>query len=341
MAVIILDILLWHFIHFILGAAGLTVDHAPVDGGIAAEFANQLVSTDRPKVHSHGSITPMPLEFSLPLSVATFPLARISLDRTIRVVELGQLVPTEVITLAYQYRLVPFMIHMAIQSALRGLKSPTPLVVQPTSMRHFTHGRSEPSYPTTSASIALTSALNDVQDQSNGYDVTSDPKLASLFLAAHIAYKAVVKTVKGGTGVGRYMMFLHSIAAQAEIAHQSDADLQRLIRAWARFCGMVGPIVFVTGFDQSPGVQNGLGNLYITNQLACWYSGCSGDVRGLGESEDTMAQAPRISLALGGTGVFFDDEILDHMVDRISTTFALLARIGINMHRQGGNLGGS
>lgn len=107
----------------------------------------------------------------------------------------------------------------------------------------------------------------------NEHEISPDTNLVNLFNAAYLAHKAVIKAVKNGTGVGRHSALLHSAAAQA--LQQGQTDVQPLVRTWDRFLQIRGPVVYVTGFDQSPGVLNGIGNLYTDDQLACWYSSCS------------------------------------------------------------------
>lgn len=208
---------------------------------------------------------------------------------------------------------------MAMQTALRCNSSiPIPLVIQPVAMRHYAGGRSDPSYPRTTASTALVDAI---------LDPSSDPsRIGGLFKQALTSHKTLIKAAKAGAGVGWHLQVMNEVAQNAEF------EVAVLIRAWGRFSGMGGPLVYVTGFDHSPGILHSMSNLYANNLLASWYNITSGvEVSGCNCSVEVsdasvLLQEVEVSLNLAGTGVFQKD-VLDHITDVLSATFDKLIHI--------------
>ncbi|RDB25577.1 Carnitine O-palmitoyltransferase 1, brain isoform [Hypsizygus marmoreus] len=300
------------FVVYANGLAGMSVDHAPVDGGIVIQLANKLATLAAPRTQSNDLIHPTFLDISLPSHFEPFSFPSPALQSAVRVIELNhpEKIPAKLSHHAHKSRLVPFMVHMAVQAALHKIPAlQASLVVQPTSMRHFVKGRSQPSYPVTAESIALITALEKTQDP------IGKEHLRTLFHAAYVAHKAVIKFVKRGTGVGRHLISL--VNALNDVKHSFDAKaIQLILQAWGRFSGIGCLIVYITGFDEAPGVHNSIGNLYTNNQLACWYS-----------AHTELEEIPHISLAVTGTGVFAEERMLDNIVDYISDAFAMLAHL--------------
>ncbi|GLB44766.1 hypothetical protein LshimejAT787_1801030 [Lyophyllum shimeji] len=307
------------------GVPGLVVDHAPVDGGIVNLFGN-LVGTFHSSEEGGKRLQPVPLDLVIP-SDLSFSIPAAPFTRAVRIANIARGLPQEIIDPIYTARLVPFMIHMAVQAAIRGTPSISmlsPFFVQPCSMRHFLKGRSDPTYPISSASFALVDALN-----SSDLGAVADARtFTTLFKQALRAHKTIIKAAKRGSGIGRHLAVLRYVIDQVAGSPAQercdsaipDAHLLRpLVEGWARFDQYKGPIVYVTGFDSSSGagVKHGMGNLYTDDQLSCWYN-LSADAH----SNNMVV----ISLTLAGSGVFAREGTLDRLLDRISRAFATMAR---------------
>jgi hypothetical protein len=180
---------------FFVGFAGLTIDHAPVDGSIVVEFANRLYSV--PDIETPSRPTkPIILPIELPpLLFAPFPTDPLS--RAVCIARLGSLIPRQILDHAHKFPLVPFIIHVAIQAALQSDSSvPTPLVIRSVTMRRYAGGRSDPSHLRTAASAALVDRILDPE-----FDPL-DPQNAILFKGAFASHETVTKAAKAGAGVG-------------------------------------------------------------------------------------------------------------------------------------------
>ncbi|KAF9456214.1 hypothetical protein BDZ94DRAFT_1315366 [Collybia nuda] len=285
------------------GFAGLTVDHAPVDGSIVVEFVNKLYNVPNIPISPESTVfTPLP--FVLPPSLPkTFPID--PLNRIVRVTSLGTLVSQSILANAHKSRLLPFIIHMSVQAALLNDPFiPSPLVVQPIAMRHYAGGRSDPSYSRTAESTALVNAILDPNTD------LSDPRVKILFQQALASHKAIIKAAKVGAGVGWHLRVMNIVAQQ-----NPDIKTNALLRGWGPFSSVGPPMVYVTGFDNSPGTLYSMSNVYANNMLGCWYNITSGD------------KEFEISLNIAGSGVFHNDGVLDRLVNVTSVTFDKLVHL--------------
>ncbi|KAH9949129.1 hypothetical protein B0H21DRAFT_820318 [Amylocystis lapponica] len=285
------------------GFTGLTVDHAGVDGGIAVQLLNKLHEV-APSDSTQSASPPVPLVFNIPQTIpAPVPVS----PRPAHVFSLGESVAIHALERVAASNLQPFLAHLALQSALRSVRDTidAPLVVQPISMRHFAHGRSDPSYPITSESSALLDALA----QPASAESPDTLALVSLFADALRAHKDLIKAAKQGLGVGPHIAVLRSTVTAAP----ASASALTVLSAWQRFAN-AGNLVYASGFDGAPGVRLALGNVYAPEHLVYWYL-CS----------------PRtVTVTMEGEGVFADATVLERLARGASAAFAALVQVATN-----------
>lgn len=249
------------------GVAGLSIDHASVDGGIAVQFANKLSTLDTPSTPT-GAITPTRIAITLPPQLPQHDTPK-SITRSSRTISLSETLPAHAAARISVAKLVPFLTHMAVQAALRSIEDVVakPLVTQSVTMRHLPGGRSDPSYPVTDASVALIDALTSSDTSGAGHGL----ELVGLLSNALTSHKNVIKTAKLGSSVGPHRSAIRAAISQSE-KFKSLPETQVVLNAWDHFLGSKGGLVNVTGFDGAVGVQNAISNLYAENQMVCWYT---------------------------------------------------------------------
>ncbi|XP_045913583.1 uncharacterized protein LOC123975837 [Micropterus dolomieu] len=138
------------------------------------------------------------------------------------------------------------------------------MLVTPTHMRHYKHGRCDPTYSLTMHSRQLVRALEACVGSDDTIQYTTD--LLRLFHVAFLEHKSLIKNTKRGQGVGPHLAALRR-------SLPSDNPLKKFLDPFG--C----PAVYLTGTDLMEGVECGVGNVYTQDQLAVTYLGKREKVR--------------------------------------------------------------
>ncbi|KAK1877777.1 Isoaspartyl peptidase [Dissostichus eleginoides] len=138
------------------------------------------------------------------------------------------------------------------------------MIVTPTHMRHYKHGRCDPTYSLTMHSHKLVSALASCIGSNNTIKYTAD--LLRLFHVAFLEHRSLIRNTKSGHGVGPHLAALRR-------SLPSDNPLKKYLDPFG--C----PSVYLTGTDMMEGVECGVGNVYAQDQLAVTYLGNKDKVR--------------------------------------------------------------
>ncbi|XP_042360387.1 uncharacterized protein LOC121956311 [Plectropomus leopardus] len=158
-------------------------------------------------------------------------------------------------------------INFSLQLSLRqtlGETAANHLLVTPTHMRHYKHGRCDPTYSLTMHSHKLVGALASCISQNNTIQYTTD--LLRLFHLAFLEHKSLIKNTKSGQGVGPHLAALRRLLP-------SDNPIKKYLDPFG--C----PSVYLTGSDLAEDVECGVGNVYAQDQLAITYLGRRDKVR--------------------------------------------------------------
>ncbi|KAL4658105.1 hypothetical protein GN956_G1908 [Arapaima gigas] len=165
------------------------------------------------------------------------------------------------------------------------------ILVTPTHMRHYKHGRCDPTYSQTIQSRLLVEAL---MKNHGGYHTLEDTKdLFQLFHQAFQEHKHLIKSTKGGQGVGPHL-------AALRWAMPHDNPLKKFLDRFG--C----PSVYLTGKDLMEGVECAVGNVYACDQLAITYLG----------------RRDRVRLVLNAKGSFAEN--LDQLQKNLKGTLKLV-----------------
>ncbi|KAK9535430.1 hypothetical protein VZT92_007813 [Zoarces viviparus] len=158
-------------------------------------------------------------------------------------------------------------INFSLQLSLRktlGESAAKHILVTPTHMRHYEHGRCDPTYSITMHSHKLVGALASCIASDNTIQYT--PELLRLFDVAFLEHKSLIKNTKSGKGVGPHLAALRR-------SLPSDNPLKKYLDPFG--C----PSVYLTGTDLMEGAECGVGNVYAQDQLAVTYLGKRDKVR--------------------------------------------------------------
>ncbi|KAK2833735.1 hypothetical protein Q5P01_017624 [Channa striata] len=170
-------------------------------------------------------------------------------------------------------------INFSLQLSLRqtfGESAASHVLVTPTHMRHYKHGRCDPTYSLTMHSLKLVGALASCIGPDNKVQYTTD--LLHLFHVAFLEHKRLIRNTKSGQGVGPHLAALRR-------SLPSDNPLKKFLDPFG--C----PAVYLTGTDVIEGVECGVGNVYAQNQLAVTYLGKKDMVRIVLNGKGSFAQA--------------------------------------------------
>ncbi|KAL3054103.1 hypothetical protein OYC64_006436 [Pagothenia borchgrevinki] len=160
-----------------------------------------------------------------------------------------------------QRGLIEAWVNFSLQLSLRqllGESAAKHMIVTPTHMRHYKHGRCDPTYSLTMHSHKLVSALVSCIGSNNTIKYTAD--LLRLFHVAFLEHKSLIRNTKSGHGVGPHLAALRR-------SLPSDNPLKKYLDPFG--C----PSVYLTGTDMMEGVECALGNVYAQDQLAVTYHG--------------------------------------------------------------------
>ncbi|KAM3597351.1 uncharacterized protein V6R79_003393 [Siganus canaliculatus] len=138
------------------------------------------------------------------------------------------------------------------------------MLVTPTHMRHYKHGRCDPTYSLTMHSRKLVNSLASCIRADKSFKYTTE--LLRLFHVAFVEHKGLIRNTKTGHGVGPHIAALRR-------SLPSDNPLKKFLDRFG--C----PSVYLTGTDLMEGVECGVGNVYAQDQLAVTYLGRRDSVR--------------------------------------------------------------
>ena len=158
---------------------------------------------------------------------------------------------------------ITFSLQLALRQTL-GESAEKHILVTPTHMLHFKHGRCDPTYSFTTSSRQLVSALAACIGPDGNPPYTKE--LIGLFHLALLEHKNLIKATKSGQGVGPHLGVLrHSVSPNNPLR---------------KFLDLFGcPSVYLTGWKLTEGVECGVGNVYARDQLAVTYVGKKDRVR--------------------------------------------------------------
>ncbi|XP_070703972.1 uncharacterized protein [Pempheris klunzingeri] len=264
--------------------AGIVFEHSAVDGmvaGLVTERVYHLSETaDLNFVHTdtenvNGSVlvnnvnSVCPTSLTFPLQDIDTPKLRPDLKATHPVLTFDvPSYPDVFSTLRGQRGLYDAWINFSLQLSLRqtlGESAAYHMLVTPTHMRHYKHGRCDPTYSLTMHSRKFIGALASCIGPDNKIQYTAD--LLHLFHVAFLAHKSLIKNTKNGQGVGPHLAAL-----------RRSLPLDNPLRKFLDPFGC--PSVYLTGTDlMGEGVECGVGNVYAQDQLAVTYLGKRDGVR--------------------------------------------------------------
>ncbi|TWW69552.1 Asparagine--tRNA ligase, cytoplasmic [Takifugu flavidus] len=257
------------------GTAGMLFEHSAVDGMVACLVAhcvytlsetselnlvcNTTENMNGPSKENGDTALPAPLMFSF----NTLNMQKSGLDAGLP----QQVLSFDVISypdafsaLRGQRGLFDAWINFSLQLSLRETFGESAanrfLIVTPTHMRHYKHGRCDPTYSITVHSRKLVDALASYFGSENTIEYSTD--LLHLFHVAFMEHKRLIKNTKKGQGVGPHIATLRQ-------SLPSDNPLKEYLDHFR--C----PPVYITGTDVMEPVECLVGNVYAPNQLAVGY----------------------------------------------------------------------
>uniref|UniRef100_A0A146P7J7 Isoaspartyl peptidase/L-asparaginase n=2 Tax=Fundulus heteroclitus TaxID=8078 RepID=A0A146P7J7_FUNHE len=158
---------------------------------------------------------------------------------------------------------VNFSLQLSLLQTL-GESAAKHMLVTPTHMRHYKHGRCDPTYSLSIHSRKLVATLASRICPDNTIHNTND--LLELFHVAFLEHKSLIRSTKTGQGVGPHLAALRR-------SLPADNPLRKFLNPFG--C----PSVYLTGSDRMEGVECGVGNVYAQDQLAVTYLGKTDKVR--------------------------------------------------------------
>ena len=256
--------------------AGMVFEHSAVDGmvaGLVSECVYHLSETvnldhNDPGDHSRSDtennvndVHSSPLQFPLQ-GIKTNPSPSLKATHPSSVITfVVSSYPDEFSALRGQRGLYDAWINFSLQLSLRqtfGESAANHILVTPTHMRHYKHGRCDPTYSLTMRSRELVGTLASSAGPEDTPQYTT--QLLQLFHVAFLEHKKLIKATKSGQGVGRHLAALRK-------SMPSDNPLKKFLDPFG--C----PSVYLTGKDLMEGVECAVGNVYAKDQLAVTYLG--------------------------------------------------------------------
>lgn len=272
------------------GTAGMVFEHSAVDGMVAALVTERvyhlsetvdlnLAINDAENANCHSinsakSDIPHALTFSLQEPPKSRP--ELTANQQVLTFDLPSY-PDVFSTLREQRGLYDAWINFSLQLSLRqtlGESAASHMLVTPTHMRHYKHGRCDPTYSLTIHSLDLINVLLSCIGPDNTIQYTND--LLQLFHVAFLEHKNLIKNTKNGHGVGPHLAALRR-------SLPFDNPLKGFLDPFG--C----PSVYLTGVDLMEGVECGVGNVYAQDQLAVTYLGKTDKVRIVLNGKGTFA----------------------------------------------------
>ncbi|KAL2100644.1 hypothetical protein ACEWY4_002405 [Coilia grayii] len=293
--------------------AGLVFEHCTVDGMVAGLVAESVFylseSQSKNFIHAHtenksevldGLTKPEPLTFQLEGICIPSHLANTTTPETHPILTFEMPSYPDVFTILRSQRGVyDAWVNFALQLSLRqtlGESAAKHIMVTPTHMRHFKHGRCDPTYSLTTRSRQLVSALATCIGPDGNPQYTKE--LIGLFHLALLEHKGLIKATKNGQGVGPHLAVLrHSMTP--------NNPLKKFLDPFG--C----PSVYLTGKDLMEGVECAVGNVYARDQLAVTYLG----------------RKDRVRIVLNGKGSFA--AVLDKLHASLQVTLKLVMLLAL------------
>lgn len=295
-------------------AAGLVFEHSAVDGMVAGLVAESVFylsesqnrnfisnRTENNSVSLDASLTkPKPLVFKLEgIDLPSQPANTSTLEtHPILTFEMPSY-PDVFTILRSQRGVYDAWVNFSLQLALRqtlGESAAKHIMVTPTHMRHFKHGRCDPTYSLTTRSRQLVSSLATCIGPDGNPRYTKE--LIGMFHLALLEHKNLIKATKSGQGVGPHLAALrHSMSP--------NNPLKKFLDPFG--C----PSVYLTGKDLMEGVECAVGNVYARDQLAVTYLG----------------RKDRVRIVLNGKGSFAS--ILDKLHANLQMTLKLVMLLAL------------
>nr|XP_019962183.1 PREDICTED: uncharacterized protein LOC109642003 [Paralichthys olivaceus]XP_019962184.1 PREDICTED: uncharacterized protein LOC109642003 [Paralichthys olivaceus] len=190
-------------------------------------------------------------------------------------------------------------INFSLQLSLRqtlGESAASHVLVTPTHMRHYKHGRCDPTYSLTMHSLKLVGALASCVGPDKTIQYTTD--ILRLFHVAFLEHKSLIRKTKNGQGVGPHLAALRQLLP-------SDNPLKKFLDPFG--C----PSVYLTGSSLIEGVECGVGNVYAQDQLAVAYLG----------------RIDRVQIVLNGKGSFA--KILQKLQENMKVNLKLVMLLAV------------
>ncbi|XP_053708149.1 uncharacterized protein LOC128751268 [Synchiropus splendidus] len=250
--------------------AGMLFEHCAVDGMVAGLVAERMYRlsemVDCSLLHASVIQNHQPRLLTLPLP-STIP-SHSPIQETSRVQTLDvSSFPDVFSTLRAQRGLLDAWINFSLQLSLTQVlheSSSEHILVTPTHVRHFKHGRCDPTYSLSRQSLQLVGAMASALGPDNTLQHT--PDLLQLFHAAFVEHKRLIKNTKCGHGVGPHVAVLRQSLLP-------DSPLKGFLDPFGR------PSVYLSGCDLMEGVEFAVGNVYAPDQLVVTYLGKTDRVR--------------------------------------------------------------
>uniref|UniRef100_A0A1A8K3K5 Isoaspartyl peptidase/L-asparaginase n=1 Tax=Nothobranchius kuhntae TaxID=321403 RepID=A0A1A8K3K5_NOTKU len=269
--------------------AGMVFEHSAVDGMVAALVTERVYRLSETVdlnlvLHDTENTSKSVTVNNVCPNALPFPLQGISIPQRSPTLKANHLVltfdlpsyPDVFATVRGQRGLYDAWINFSLQLSLRqtlGESAASHMIVTPTHMRHYKHGRCDPSYSLTMHSRKLVNVLASSTSPDNTIQYTND--LLQLFHVAFMEHKNIIRNTKSGQGVGPHLAALRQ-------SLPPDNPLKRFLVPFG--C----PSVYLTGVDLMEGVECGVGNVYAQDQLAVTYLG----------------KTDRVRIILNGKGIF-------------------------------------
>ncbi|XP_068193986.1 uncharacterized protein si:ch211-256m1.8 [Antennarius striatus] len=257
--------------------AGILFEHSVVDGMVAVLVTERVyalsetaeldkVQSQTENVNNVTSVCPSPLKFPLQGIITPKPCPGLIATQPVLTFDLPSY-PDVFSALRGQRGLYDAWINFSVQLSLRqtlGESASSHILVTPSHMRHYKHGRCDPTYSLTMHSRKLVGALASCVCPDNTVRYGVD--LLHLFHVAFLEHKSLIRSTKNAQGVGPHIAALRR-------SLPSDNPLRKYLDPFG--C----PSIYLTGKDLLEGVECGVGNVYAKDQLAVTYLGKRDKVR--------------------------------------------------------------
>ncbi|XP_064172135.1 uncharacterized protein si:ch211-256m1.8 [Anguilla rostrata] len=277
--------------------AGMVFEHCALDGMVAGLVAESVwhlsESLNLDPCQPHGQTTASPAAKNIsssPLKPLNFPLKAITmpapaalglaLQATHPIITFEFFSYPDIFTTLRGHRglfdaWITFSLQLALKQTL-GDSAAGLILVTPTHMRHYKHGRCDPTYSFSTQTRQLVEALMScASEKKDSPQFTKE--LFSLFHLAFLEHKRLIKITKSGDGVGP-----HIAALRWGLSEENP------VKAFLEPFG--SPSIYLTGKDLMEGVECAVGNVYARDQLAVTYLGRRDRVRMLLNGKGSFAK---------------------------------------------------